>query len=264
MSHAQNANVALKQKVFSINSADKLDSNSRSDAFNVRTEMPYRNEMDKVTLIEADVPKSYYMLDSDETFTLAEATGTVDTTVTISGGRNYSATQLATEIAAKLTAASATGANTFTYTCTFDDTTGKFTITASSGEFTLELANDALLAKYFGMVADDSSNVSSSSVLVSSNIVNLQRYDVIHIRSSMINNNNDDTMARIYPSDVAYLDKMHYVANDPKLMSGGLNDNIGNESGFCVTDKDRNAINFNGVDVQFTVVAFKDSDKTDI
>lgn len=256
------AYTSLKQKVFNIESSEKV-SGARSDAFEVKTSMPHSNNFDKVALVEADIPKSYYMLDSDDTFTLYEPTGTQSTTVTISGGRNYTASELATALKTALDTASATGSNSFTYTVTFATTTGKFTI-AGSDDFEFRLSGKPLLAKYLGMEADDTSNVASSSSLTSGNIVNLQRYDVIVIKSSLANNSGNDVLGRIYPSATAYLTNIHFSEADPRLTSVGLANNATNVSGFCLQDVDNNSINLNGLEWRCKVVAFKDSEKSDI
>lgn len=259
------AYTGLKQKTVLIDSRQRTnasDLTSRTDAFEVINKLPLDNQFDKISLSECEIPKSWYMLDSATTFSLYETVGTQTTTVSITGGKNYTAAELATELASALTTASATGSNSFTYTCTFSSATGKFTYGhGGTGEFTLQLASSPLLAKYMGVYADDSSNVSASQSFVSPNIVNLQRYNILFIKSSLVENAGNDIIARVYPGDVAALDTLHYTSPDPALMSVGLAQHMSNQSGFCLQDENNAAVDLNGVDWRMTLIAFKDSDK---
>ena len=97
--------------------------------------------------------------------------------------------QLGSALAAALTAASLVGANNFTYTVSFSANTGKYTITASSGDFhlTFNTSTDANrgIAKYLGY-ADGASAESVSSIGSSLNVVDQQRYAAVPTTHGLI------------------------------------------------------------------------------
>lgn len=239
----------LKRKNFSIDTREKNSSSSSNSNFNIDLDMPRNNKFNKCSLAICEVPKSWYLIDStNNTFTLKEGAG-ADATATIVSGKNYTTTQLAAAVVVALDAAGAAP----TYTCTFDSQTGKFTITASAGDFLLKMANSPDLAKYLGLEADDTSNQSTSSVLVSSNVIDLQRYDVIRLRSNMAINNNDDVLSPIYVGDTTNFDYVHYVTPDLEGTSVTLHDSNRNNYSFSLVDRNNTVIDLNGGHCRFSI-----------
>ena len=120
------------------------------------------------------------------------------------------------------------------------------------------LFHDALLAKYFGLEADDTSNVSSSSVLVSSKIANLQRYDYVNIHSSIADNSGNSIIAQIPTGSIGYLGIIEYFPSDPNRMSVGLNENRVNNGQFHLCDGSGRTIDMNGVDWNVVINFYND------
>lgn len=255
----RNALVSYDQKNFTIDSGNRT-SGSISN-FQHNTDLPREYDYDRLTCITAEIPKSYFMLDSDTTFELNEATGSVDTTVTIAGGRNYTSSQLESALATALTAASATGANSFTYTVAFSANTGKFSITSSSGDFTLTFnttsAPNTSISKYLGFAEGVVTASSSSSVLSSLNVVNFQRYDVLYIRSNLANNSGNDILAEVWVGSTIDLAMIKYEPNEPTRHSVGFTDNASFNSSFSLTDKNNKLVELNGVNWRFVMSAYK-------
>lgn len=254
-----NANISYDQKAFTIDSANRTTgsiSNFRHD-----TDFPREYDYDRVTCINCEIPKSYFMLDEDATFQLNEATGPVNTTVTIAGGRNYTSSQLESALATALTAASASGANTFTYTVSFSANTGKYSITASSGDFqlTFNTTSDAntSISKYLGFAEGAQTASSSSSVLTSLNVVNLQRYDVLYLRSNLVNNSGNDILAEIFVGTTIDLALIRYDPNEPTRYARGFSDNASFNSQFSLTDRNNKVVELNGVNFRFVMMAYK-------
>ena len=256
----QNANISYDQKNFSIDSSQRTAGTSISN-FRHETNLPRDYDFDRVTCLQAEIPKAYLMLDADATFELNEATGSVDTTVTIPGGLNYTGAELATALATALDAASATGANSFTYTVALVSASGKYSITASSGDFTLtfnETSEDnKVISKYLGFDKGVVSDSSASSILLSKNIVDLQRHNVLYIRSTICNNAGDDILATIYVGTSIDLSMIKWNTPDGRLFSVGLSNNITSCSNFSLTDGYNKLINMNGVNWRFTFQAYK-------
>ena len=256
-----NSNTSYDQRIFSIDSKKRSDSLGSIADFRTSTFLPRDHDFDRLTCLQVNLPKAWYMLDTDATFQLNEATGAVDTTVTIAGGRNYTSAEMETALAAALTAASATGANIFTYTVAFSAASGKFTITASSGDFTLTFNSTSdpnkSIAKYLGFTEGAVSSSSASSILISANIVNFQRYDVLYVRSDMASNGGDDLLCSIYIGRTIDLAYVQWETPDAKYFSVGLADNVSSCSRFSLTDGDNKLVPMNGVNWQLTLQAFK-------
>jgi hypothetical protein len=251
-----NANISYSQKIFNIDSSDRT-SGSCNTFYHV-TDFPRDHEYKRCSILEAEIPKSYYHLDSNASFTLVEATGSQSTTVTIAGGVIYTGASLVTTLKAALDAASLSGSNNFTYTVALNTSTGKFTITASSGDFHFTFntttSGNKLLSKYLGFDQGDSAE-SASSILISPNVIDLQRYDVLFIRSSIVNNAGNDIFGRIYVGNTIDLGLIKYTSVDPIRSSVGLNDNLFN-SHFSLTDKNGALIELNGVNWRFNYCVF--------
>lgn len=94
----------------------------------------------KMKILEAEIPFSYYVVNNDSNrVTLTEASGT-RTGILLNG--NYTATTLASSLAITLTGASL-GLGNRTYTVTYSEQTGRFTID-SSGSFTITIESPLL------------------------------------------------------------------------------------------------------------------------
>jgi hypothetical protein len=263
-----NSNTSYNQKNFGIDSKKRSGGSSTpiSD-FRHETSLPRDYDFDRVTVLQAEIPKSYYMLDNDATFQLNEATGSVNTTVTIPGGTNYTSADLATTLATALGSASATGANTFTYAVTLSASTGKFKIVASTGDFTLTFNSTSddnkVITKYLGFTEGAVTASSASKILFSLNVVDLQRHNVIQIRSDIVNNAGDTILATIYVGSSIDLSMIKYITPDATRHSVGLNDNVASCSNFSLTDGNGKLIKLNGVDFRFVFQAFKSHQNID-
>lgn len=258
----RNASISYSQKNFTVDSGDRTS--GQISNFQHETKIPRDYDYDRITCIAAEIPKAYYMLDSDATFELNEATGSVDTTVTISGGRNYTSSQLESALATALTTASATGANSFTYTVAFDANSGKYGITSSSGDFTLTFNtttdDNKVISKYLGFAEGVVTASSSSSVLNSLNIVNLQRHDILYIHSNLVNNSGDDVLAEIFVGSSIDLSMVRYEPQEPTRHACGFSDNASFSSQFSLTDKNNRAIEMNGINWRLIFSAYKSED----
>ena len=91
----QDSNIAYEQRNISIDSKKRGGASTSLSNFRHAFPLPRDHDFDRVTCLAAEIPKAYYMLDTNATFELNEATGSVDTTVTIAGGQNYTGADLA-------------------------------------------------------------------------------------------------------------------------------------------------------------------------
>ena len=85
-----------------------------------------------VKLLDVCVPRSAYVFDSSNNVLVFYEAATPNLTATITPG-SYSASDLCTELGARMTAASAALGNTQTYTVTYSTTANTLTITSTAG-----------------------------------------------------------------------------------------------------------------------------------
>jgi hypothetical protein len=128
---------------------DSLDSNV-TDARYAKTDWPtffFVRPIANVAymkILSAEIPFSYYVIDThNNTFILSE-TGTVATSTVVIPVGNYTSSTLATALSTALTTAS-TGLTSKTYTVTFSSQTGKFTFSSNasvSSPFSFSFGSD--------------------------------------------------------------------------------------------------------------------------
>ena len=230
-------NVNRTQKVFSIDSSQKLNSNETGSNFTVKLSVPQRNAFNKASCLTCEMPKTYWMIDDDnDSFTLLEATGGAAVSVEIPQG-TYTITEFLAQMKIELDDASP---NSEVYTLTIDSKTSLVRITNATGLFSLTL-NESF-QKYLGMPA----SFGPSASYRGSNVVNLQRHDVLYVKCNQISNANDNVLVELYPSNVPYNNIIQYNAPDTYTNSVTMNDNTSQIFQFTVEDKNGNIVDFNG------------------
>ena len=128
--------------------------------FNVVPPLSTNNFFDfTLTLESAEIPISFYNINSDNNTFIHTSSGGTDTTLTIPI-KNYRATGLVTALNTVMTA--------LAITTTYDEQTNKFTFTHASSDFSLK--GNAF--RVLGLLPTVANN-STSNVLVSPNMINL-------------------------------------------------------------------------------------------
>lgn len=151
-----------------INSKDRITGGTSSN-FTVKLGKAYSN-VKSIELIGYHVANTIYTINTNnQNLRYIENTGANTINVVIPN-KNYSASQLATELSTLMTANTA---NSITYTVTYDQQTMKFTFTASTNNFYLHF--DGVNNNCHLELGFDSSYIGSSSSTVSS--VNIIRLD---------------------------------------------------------------------------------------
>src|SRR2546423_12123643 len=123
----------ISSSKFYVNSRNRI-SGTDSD-FSYYFDMPKDSKYNKVCLLQASIPKSYYMVQAGEHFTLQEGKLTAQITVTPA---NYSRKSFAAVLQSSLTTNSPNG---WSYVITYTNTstiggTGKYTYTVSGNSGT--------------------------------------------------------------------------------------------------------------------------------
>lgn len=239
--------VNLRKKVFSISSVNREDQLSVSNPFDITIDMPRANKFNQISCLIAEIPRSWYMIDStNNTFTIDAGA----TTVTLTPGRDYSATEFAAEVQAALILADGAG-----WTVTFDTDTSKYTITGPGAWVWDGDTNSALISKYLGLPRV--SLADTGFVIVSPNVINLSRYDYLRIRSDMCLNNNDDVLTTIFPNSFSQFSVINYTNDSAPESSVSLANNHSNRYRFTLVDNDNKPVNLNGLDWQLVLVGWE-------
>lgn len=225
------------------------------------------NEFNRVTLLGAGIPKSYYsVITGRNYFDLTEASGTARITVPIG---NYTRQSLASAIQVLLRSESPGG---YTYTITYPNTatssdTGKYTFTVSdnSGDqpsfvFDATTFIDELMG--FGSIGIASTHTFSSNTLTSLNVINLQPFSCIQIHCDLVDNGpqvgSADILQHVFANiGSASFSNISYTCQEPESFSHKISNNTTNLSRFYLTDEDNIPIDLNGVNMQLIVMFWK-------
>lgn len=239
-----NSRVNLTQKIVTLDSSKRLYGSTSS--FSVKGNIPQVNAFNRASVIMCQVPKSYYSSD-------VALTGQINGAgvVTLPTGKFWSASSLAVDLAAAMGAP---------YTVVYDSVTGKMTIgNGGSGAFTFR-ADDALLAKYLGLVAGVVYASDGSDEIVSVNIVDMQRYGSLFVTCSIIKNNNDNRLVSLFPGGTPNLAFMGY--SSPAMDLGSVN--VVNSStdviNVQVVDEDGKEVELNGVNCRVMLTLYNEAD----
>jgi hypothetical protein len=247
--------------IFIINSADRISGTDSN--FQYIINMPKNSGYDRVCMLQALIPKSYYLVASPfNTFILSESG--VQTTVTVTPG-NYNVRSWITLLGALLTSSSSHG---YTYTITFpnsltDVDTGKFTYTVTGNvgvQPSIIFPVTSELYEQFGFSAS-STNTFSGSTLTSANVVKFQVEDVLFIHSDISYNNDQssyhDVLQEIFASSTPMYSNIVYQNNGAvEAYSKRLLSAQNNTYRFTITDEQNRAINLNGLNCVFTIVCY--------
>jgi hypothetical protein len=209
-----------------------------------------------VVVLQANIPKSYYLVQStNNTFTLTELG--VPYTVTVPIG-NYTRTNLKTALTTLLTAASG---NAWTYTVTIPSTSqvdlGKYTITVSgnSGQPSLTFPSTGNIHEICGFNAG-STNTFVAAVLISTNVVKLMREDTIYIHSDIVGGSTVSILQELYGDGRDY-DHIVFVNQNVPFYTKPLISNGNNVYRFYITNEDGDAIDLNGINWTMTLCVYK-------
>ncbi len=242
------------------------DPKSSGSNFQFKIEIPKGHDFDRVCLLQAIIPKSYWLVNAPyNTMTLIEKG--VSTTITIGEG-NYNVRNWCTLTCALLTAHSQFG---WTYAITFpneatDISTGYFTYSVSGNgtdqpSFTFPSLG---VHEQFGFHSG-TTNTFVANTLVSSHVIKFQVADVILIHSDISSNsdqsNYTDVLQEIYASSSPNFTNIIYQnTGNVEAYSKKLQCKDNNIFSFYVTDEDNTLINLRGLTMVFTIIVYKKDD----
>lgn len=244
------------QCVFFVDTATVL---SGTDAnFSYLIELPKYNTFDSVCVLQAAIPKSYYLIaEGRNIFTLYE--GDSYTYITIPSG-NYTRRSLASKLTSLLTSNSPNG---YVYTVGFPELSGN----PDTGKYTYTVTGDIVTQPAFIFpwqsspavqmgFEPNSHNVFSGNVLVSVNVCKLQAKDTLYLKSDMVENGDNAVLQEIFTNVPDFSTITFDVGNagGPRANRRRLRSNRSNVYSFAITDDEDNQLDLNGLNVVFSLL----------
>lgn len=246
-----------RQKVICISSAARL--NGEPYNFVADLKLPKGNKFTKMTVLEAQVPKSYYLFSSsdDRTLVFTEATGLTTISATLDIG-NYSISTLIVELQRALRAASVIGGNSLLYVVSYDDVLSNIVIYSGSAveEFwvtTTNTSNPYLLRVLGFDNPTDDTIASTNGTLEGNDVVDLERTATITLASSVAQNYDVNEIACFYPDNYATNSMISYAPANPINYTCDVNNNNVSSARFELFDDQGKRLEL-GDDVRFKLL----------
>lgn len=233
--------VNLTQKVITIDSSKRM--NGTTSSFDVKVDIPRFNAFNKASIVMCEVPKSYY---SSSGVMLGQLDGAGSFSIT--GDKFWTGSLFASDLQAALGAG---------YLVSYSAVTGKLTINKTGG-FTIRIDN-ALLAKYTGLLQGVVYTSDGSDNVVSVNIVDMQRYGSLFIQSDLIFNNNDNRLVTLFPGGTPDLGFMGYSSPAMELGSVNVSSNTSGIGHFSVVDDTGAEVDLNGVNMRLVISFYNET-----
>lgn len=217
-----------------------------SEGGTIDVDLPRVNTFNRINCNFASIPKSWFMIDGNlQLPTFTDSLGTY--TMSFSIG-NYNQTAFAAELKLQLEAIS-----TFTYTVAFNVRTNKILITSTGPTITFNYAytevKDLAFDRYLGSPINGVGSISS----------NFQRYEVVQVRSSWVDNYGDQILVSVIASDVSYFDKIEYDSAGPEYTKCGMINSENSYPTFYVSDIWGTKILMNGLSSNLLITCFEEN-----
>ncbi len=219
---------------------------------------PQDQDFDRVVVLNAIIPKSFYLIQTGSTFVLTESTSV---TITPTPG-NYLLGTFCTVMSALLTANSP---GHFTYVVSYPNintapNTGKFTYTVTgNGSVQPSFTFTNTLYEQFGF-EPSTTNTFAGSSLTSTNVVKLQAEDRLLLCSDIMESYfKDNVLQDINSSSSPDFSTINYQNVAPEFTSKKLLSKNNSTVSFSLTNEDYIEQNLNGLNIVFTLCIFKES-----
>lgn len=245
-----------EKQIFYINSGDQLI--NVKNTWKADLQLPsYSERFDRITVLQANIPISYYMIQSGyNSFVLNENGTSVEISITPG---NYNANSFSTIMSSLLTTNSPNG---YTYTIIYpinftENNTGKFTFRVSNSVVQISfIFDDSPIHEQFGFDAN-SENFFSGGYLTSQNVLKFIPEDTLFIHSSLVNNNQDDVLQEFYNSNSIPFSILTWLNPDPLAFSKPLVKGLQKNISFSITDEDGKPIFMNGLNIMLSICLYK-------
>lgn len=241
--------------IINIKSSDRIDGSISN--FNSKPINLYNNDFDTVCLLTASIPRTFYNIPNNSSFTIEE--DGVPRTITIPEG-SYSVSNLKTNLQQILNTNSS---NTYTvfYREPSEVQNFKFTFTHVSGTATnIKFIFTTSLYQVLGFNKNstvDFSLVNSVLTLTSLNCINLSRINTAYIKTDMVKNTS--ILSEIL--DYGSYQMMSLAFHQTQNIEMNSREFIGQQTGersynFSLVDSDDNFIDLNGIEYNFSIIFY--------
>jgi len=225
------------------------------------------NNFDRVCLLQASIPKSYYLYDSsNNTFILSE--NSVNTTITIPIG-NYNRVSFAVILKSLLDTASILlgGVNNNVYTITYPNKTlqtdtNKYTFTYTTNG-AARTSSFIFQSNFSGIGLGFSNNTTNTFVslsLISTNAINLASKTRLFLKSNICNLANNQVLQEIFSSSTQDNSIVTYQQNEIDANSKLFLAQDDNLFSFQLCDRFNNVVDLNGLDMVISIYLYKKDD----
>lgn len=236
-----------------VNSRERVSGTDSDFLYSIQ--MPQDRIMDSVVVLNALIPKSYYLIQEGfNTFQLQE--GSTIVTITVPVG-SYILSGWTSTLSSLLTAASP---NALTYLVTYPtaaNQTGKLLYTQSNGAIQSALIFTNLLFEPFGF-QQSTTNLFTGTTLVSATVIKLQSEDRLLIHSDCVQNpSTDNVLVSINAVSNVNFSSIAYINYHPEYNSHTLNSGKNSTFRFTLTDENNNIMDLNGLNLNMTLLFYK-------
>mgnify|MGYP006286284945 CR=1 FL=1 len=243
-----------EQIIIHINSNERLQ--GTHSEFSARVELPRDKSYDSVCLLQAYIPKSYYLVqEGRNSFILEEDSTQVDIIVPIG---NYSRRSLQTKLNFLLNSISP---NNWVYQVSYPNINsepelGKFTFTVSNNTSQPKFIFNNSFAEILGF-NKNSDNSFSLDILVPPNVMNLQIENTVYIHSNICNTGNSDILALAIGNNDNSFRYISYQVNNVEASTCRLLTRDKNTYNFILTNENNEVLNTNGINVILVLLIYK-------
>lgn len=237
-----------------VNSRNRLDGTDSDFSYNVK--FPPGLDVDHVTVLNALIPKSYYLIQlGHNTFDLQEGNSIV--TIPIPVG-NYLLNAFRLTLQGLLNNYSPNG---WTYAVTYPSSsgadTGKYTYSVIGFSSPPAIIVQDHVFEPLGFSQNTVNTFNNIGVLESANVLKLQSEDRLLIHSNIVNNPGfDDILVSINAATNVNFSSISYVNYAPEYNAKLLNKNL-NTYRFTILNEDGRILALNGLNMNITLLFYK-------
>lgn len=242
------------KRIFYVDSHNKLSGTHSNFSYF----LDYKNEeYDHVVVLQATIPKSYYLVQNGKNTFVLDENGSL-ATITMPVG-NYSRSSFRFQLQEQLNNNSPNG---YSYVVSIPNVqqsadTGLYTFTVSNnGGVQPSFIVGDYLYEQLGLNPNTTYNFVGNS-LTGVNVVKFQLEDSIFLRSDIANNGIDNVLQEILGSYGTDFSAITYVCPDVEAYAKPISSNSNSVYNFYLTDEDAVELDLNGQNIVFTLMLFK-------
>ncbi len=243
-----------QQEIILINSRDRLSGTDSDFIYEIK---PRRNDFDRIVVLSAHIPKSYYLVQEPyNTFVLEEDGKSV--TITVRPG-NYSRRSFQSELGSLLNANSP---DNYTYAISYPDAssepdTGKYTYTVTNNATQPKFIFTDGLYEQFGFSRNTAVSFVANTV-TSTNVLKFQVEDTLFLYSDMVGGENKtNILQEFFAANQTNFSNISFTCPDPDRYSRRILNLAKTQYDFKLLNEDGQIMNLNGSNIVMTIQLFK-------